>query len=141
MVNILKMELHAIYDETVFTAGLSPEDANEEIVRRVVNKTDNPHPIILMCVIITILIVLYYIYIILIKDNFSGEWYDGNSLVNVAHNKWNDTILVDNFTDGYVVGNAIYLEKGDKIHVGTLYKKSIYWLGDGSVWTRPSNII
>ncbi len=135
------MSLHAFFSEDKIETYELPEQRNEEMVRRIINKTDNPHPIVLMCVVAVVIILLYYIYIMMIKESFSGEWFDGLELINIEHNKWNDTILVNNHIRGNVRGNAIYLERGNKIQVGVLYKKSIYWVGSDTIWIIPSSVV
>lgn len=112
-------------------------DLNEQLVRRIVTKNEHPNPVIIMCYVVIILVIMYYIYVTLIKPSFSGRWYfDDKNYYKICHNKWSDTISVkmadETVMDGWVHGRAIYLDDGK---MGVLLKNEIHWNG-GELWKR-----
>ena len=117
---------------------------NEEMVRRIVNKTDHPNPIMLMIYVSVVMIIIYYVYVTMIKQCYGGEWYSNNTKIYIKHNKWNDSIILyikDSYMGedeirGHVNGNAIYVKHEDGIHMGVLKNKKIYWVGSDDVWQR-----
>lgn len=107
------------------------EDRHEELVRRIVNKTDNPNPILIIIIIIITVLMIYVMYIFGIKVSFDGDWYNNDKAMKIAHNRWIDTITIDNET-GYVSGDALYIN--DK-KMGVYKDKKIYWI-NGDIWKR-----
>ncbi len=118
----------------------TPIEINKDSVTSMVNKKVNPNPAIIVIVILLLLTISYYIYIMGIKRSLSGKWSNSEGEVQVVeHNKLNDNILVNSSIRGYVVGNAIYIENKNKIHLGVLYDNSIYW-NSGDVWKKAIKI-
>jgi hypothetical protein len=113
---------------------------NEEFVRTMIHKNDHPHPTLLIIIIIVILLLIYYLYINVIKKNFSGEWYSAiGKLIKIRHNPWNDYIYIDDIYRGYSVGNAIYLDSSTSPIMGIFNNKKIYFIGTNEIWSKPVN--
>lgn len=128
--------------ETNEYSAIPTEEMNMTNVKNIIHKNDHPHPVILCVIVIVLMIVIYYIYVAFIKVCFNGKWISNNEnrgFISLKHNKWNDSVIVDDFIKGYVKGNAIYLHVNNKISLGILYDNNIYWL-NGDVWKRPIHI-
>lgn len=117
-------------------------DYNTLNVRTMINKNDNPNSILIISIIFILILVIYYIYTSFVKLNFSGEWYDGNKILHVSHNTYTDKITIKNSRlTGTIRGNAIYLHNysiSDKVIIGTLMNKKIYWVNTTEIWQRPT---
>lgn len=131
------MDLNAITSKNEHYV-LPIKEQNERLVRVTINKTDNPHPGLLAILLVIILVLVYYLYIVMIKRNFSGIWYVGDTKTKVKHNSWNDSLYINDVLSGHVDGNALYIGigKAPKKH-GVYGDKKIYWVESGEVWKRP----
>ena len=103
-------------------------------VKDIVRRSENPHPMTMVAVIVGIIIIMVCIYTSFIKRTVSGIWIDdeGKSF-NVAHNKWKDTILVNNKHHGLLKGHVVILYLEQKMQMGIWIKNKIKWM-DGDVW-------
>lgn len=140
MSNLFVLSEKDKYENFSTESFLTPEEKNHQYVRYLVNKDNNPNPIVITVIIVVIMVMLYYIYVSLIKQCYSGAWVssDGN-IVYIVHNKWNDSILVDDLISGKANGGSICLQVRDSMYLGTFYDGSIYWV-NGGVWRRPQII-
>jgi hypothetical protein len=110
------------------------EDANRFTVSEIIRRSENPHPLMLVFIIIIIMIVAYCIYVQVIKKSASGDWLDdAEKSRNICHNMWRDTILVDGKYHGIVKGHLIIIYIKDKMRMGVWIKDRISWT-DGQVW-------
>jgi hypothetical protein len=122
--------------------GQNPIEANNNLIRQIINKTDNPHPLLLTVIVLVIMVIIYLIYVSFLKPNFSGEWYNSYRVINVKHNKYTDEIYIDGVRVGTAVGNALYIKAATcDIMYGIYTGKKIYWVGSDEVWMRPITLI
>ena len=118
-------------------------DKNEHLVRRIVREAENPHPILIVFIILITLLLIYYIYVSRIKPNHSGEWFCEDYDVNIKHNTFNDTFIAEINEiklPGIIIGNAIYLSDGDSSDsyaMGVYDKGKIHWTHTDLTWRRP----
>jgi hypothetical protein len=113
------------------------EQQNEMLVRKTIHRNDHPHPVVLITIIVIVIILIYIIYIIGVKKNITGDWYDGTA-TSLQHDVWTDIIYIDGYPVGNVSGNAVFIENIDPREppfMGVLYKKKIYW-SNGAIWTH-----
>lgn len=103
-------------------------------VKTLVRRSENPNPIILVLIIIGVMMVMGAVYIMYVKKSISGIWHDaeGNSHV-ILHNKWINTIVVDDTYNGTTAGHLVVINKNEEILTGLLVNNQIQW-GDGSSW-------
>ncbi len=122
------------------TQTIPAEEINITNVKNIIYKNDNPHPLIISALAMVLIIFIYYIYVVFIKTCFGGRWLtDGEygGAVVIRHNKWNNTVHVDDVGSGIINGAAIYLRtSGSLLYSGVLHNNNIYWIG-GAVWKRP----
>lgn len=135
----LPMQMHMVMESNeLISHPISAELINENMVRRMVQRGEHPHPMVILFIVSIIILLLYYIYAMFIKISFDGSWIVDGREVLVYHNKWNDAITINDWIHGYVKGNTIYLDFGDELRVGLLYGRSIRWIDSEVVWYRPS---
>lgn len=118
------------------------EEVNMEHVKNIIHKHDNPNPVYIAFIAILMTIALYYIYVVSLKMCFNGVWVSNDNpddVIKIKHNKWADSILVDNLAHGYIRGNSIYLKVNNGISLGVFYDDAIYWIG-GDIWKRAISI-
>ena len=140
------MDLIMVSEKNEFSSvPMSAEDINEESVRRIISKNDHPNPIYWMLYIVIMLILIYYIYVAMVKECVDGKWYStSGDVVVIKHNKWNDDLFIEmngGLLHGSMVGNAIYLKQDDGIALGVFNDKKIYWVGSDDIWTQPGYIL
>lgn len=125
--------------------GVTAKDLNEKMVRGLITENEHPHPLLLTSIILIIIMLIYFLYITMIKRDFSGEWYSDGYMATVTHCRWTDRLVIDigqDQFDGQVIGNAIYMISADSNDIlkGVYYDKKIYWtFGSGAlgnVWQR-----
>lgn len=135
---ITDKEIKKDYDE-------QDEETNIYNVKTIFEVNGYPNPIIIVCFCFIVVIVLQYLYIIFIKNNLSGSWYDieNQKMANINHSVWNNKILIKNndvVYTGYVDGGAVYVQCNSELNMGVFYDNKIFWLKDNIVWTRPKYI-
>lgn len=112
-----------------------PAYINENNVRRIIEREQNPSPLLLFVFFTILLIFMYYIYVGVIKECFNGRWYSSTGDIYVIkHNRWSDNVSVGGIK-GYVSGGGIYLFDGNIMYTGALKNNNIYWIG-GDIWRR-----
>jgi hypothetical protein len=106
-------------------------------VKHIVERSENPHPLTVVFIIIGSILVLYSFYIASIKKEMSGDWSsDENDIYSIKHNKWNDKITIRSMTgvnDGVVKGNVVVIYVGKTMKLGVWVDDNINWI-DGSRW-------
>ncbi len=121
--------------------SIPADELNLSSVRNIVNKDAHPHPVLLVIIVIMLMIMFYYLYVAYGKPCINGKWVSSSGeVLYVEHNKWNDTIQVNEDIRGYIIGNAIYLQIRGKTSLGILYDNSIYWLHGSDEWRRPISV-
>jgi hypothetical protein len=118
----------------------SVEKSNLELVKMIVQRSENPHPLIIVLIIVITIIIVYIIYVFTIKVSLSGIWLDitdinknSNIKHNIYHNTFMNTIRVDDKYDGIVNGRVVSINMGDKTKMGILVNNNISWL-DNTTW-------
>ena len=51
-------------------------------VKHIVERSENPHPLTIVLIIVGSMLIIYYIYIIVIKKSLSGDWADENNNIH-----------------------------------------------------------
>jgi hypothetical protein len=103
-------------------------------VKHIVERSENPHPAIIVLIIVGSILIIYCIYVNIIKKSISGEWADENNNIHIIyHDKWKDTIIVDSDTFGIVKGNLVVIYVGKIMKMGILLNDNIDWI-DGTSW-------
>jgi hypothetical protein len=74
----------------------------ESLVRRIVYDNSNPNPVLIAGIFAGIMIVIWFIYVMMIKPNASGEWYDDKG------NRWD--------LDHYRMGGITALVRGKLVN-------------------------
>lgn len=118
------------------TYNMPVEMLHADAVRKEITKNDHPHPSIILSIVIITLIIMYIVYTLAIKSNFSGTWYTNNMYVNINHNSFTDTIVVNNSFTGSASGSALYIKTNNGVMHGVVDNKKIYWTGNTDTWTR-----
>jgi hypothetical protein len=135
------MERQEFDEDGEIIGGELPEEVNERVVTRIVNKYSHPHPIYVVVIGLVVVFMIYVIYIIFVKNCIRGSWFNGDQPVYVYHNRLTDSVSAAvgrpgqvQIQTGYMVGNALYLDNESKR--GILYKDKIEWIGTNEVWKR-----
>lgn len=123
-----------------------PIKQNNDKVYNIINQASNPHPILIMIIVIIIML-----YIQSVKKCFNSDWYSKDADIKICHNKWADTLSITIHQGskktncmGYAVGNAIYMTvindlEGYKF-MGVFDDEKIHWL-NGDIWQKAKNSI
>jgi hypothetical protein len=123
------------------------EKKNIEYVRNLIQKHENPNPLLITYLVLLILVVVYVIYILYIKENISGIWF-GNieNLPNtfkykIKHNPFLDTLTIKwngGKSNGKLIGRTIilYNNLGNEISGVLINKNTIKWIDSNDVWNN-----
>jgi hypothetical protein len=116
------------------------EDKNLLKVRNIVKRSENPNPFTMIIIIIATLLVIYLVYMLQVKKLVGGQWNaSGSKLVYmVAHNKWKDTLVINDHLFGFVKGNLIVMYEGDDMRLGVWLDDVIEWT-NGTKWRRVTD--
>ena len=64
-----------------------------EVIERNINAVANPSPLLVAGCIFGILVLAWALYVVLVKQTMSGEWYDDNgNFWYIVHNKFTDSV-------------------------------------------------
>jgi hypothetical protein len=108
---------------------MSPEDKNLEYVKRVVRRSENPHPMSVVGVIVLASLVLCFLYKKFLKPSVGGTWIDSKQQSHeIVHDKYKDVISVDGHYYGMIKGNLIVYHTGNAMKMGV-------WIGNEIEWT------
>jgi hypothetical protein len=103
-------------------------------VKGIVRRSENPHPVTIVMIIVVSILVMYCIYIQYLKKTITGNWVDSDDKNhNIEQNKMSNTIIVDGKYSGFVKGHLIVMYMDDASKMGIWIKNKITWL-DGSAW-------
>jgi hypothetical protein len=102
-----------------------------ELNKKIELKT-NPSPVYIVCLMIGYMVVLYFIYIFIIKPDISGTWKDSDSKIyKITHNKFSDNIVIYQNckkTIGVLNGNIIIIRDGTTDNMGIYLNDRIKWI-------------
>ena len=109
-------------------------DQNLYNIRYIVRRSENPHPMTIVIVVIISLLAMCFVYRLFIKPSVSGTWVDTKNKKHIInHNKYTDEINVDGQFYGVIKGNLIVFYVDDKMKMGVWLKNEIEWT-DGDRW-------
>ena len=102
----------------------------QDIVRR----SENPHPLVIVVIIVVSILVMYCLYVNTVKKTIGGYWMnsDDDKFI-ITHNKWKDTIVVDNKYPGLVKGHLVVVHMDEKVQMGIWIDNTIKWM-NGDIW-------
>ena len=70
-------------------------DEQRDLLRKVVHKNANPDPTVVVLICLIIIMTVWLIYVMFMKPNMSGVWYDNNDRKWVLdHDKWSTGLMV-----------------------------------------------
>lgn len=131
------MDLNIIRNGEKITVPV--EDYNAELASTIIKKQENPSPILILSYVFVVVLLIYYIYVTMIKTCYNGKWYTSNNIYSIKHNKFNDVIDVfdqnGNLSQGYVCGRAIFIKIGGELNMGVMQNRNIAWT-NGEVWKK-----
>jgi hypothetical protein len=103
-------------------------------VRETVKKSENPHPFVMLSIVIVVIMVMYCIYVNVIKPHIGGKWIDDDDVSRtIVHNKWTDVVYADSKYRGVFKGNLLLMQIDDKMHMGIYINNQIRWM-NGDIW-------
>jgi hypothetical protein len=110
------------------------ENKNAYRVKKLIERTENPNPLIIVIIGFVTLIIMFVLFIQFGKKSLSGIWVDDNRNMNkIIHNKWTDSIKINKKFDGSVKGNMVTVYMDDSAKIGLWIDNNIYWT-NGSSW-------
>ena len=137
MSNLNDENLVLVQDEDI-----SASQMNIDNLKNILEMQENPHPLVILSIVIILIFIIYYIHVIFVKTCFNGDWHNKNGeLKSVYHNKWNDNIVVNGGSRGYARGNSVYILIGGKTQLGVLSGREIYWVNSDDVWRKTMCVI
>jgi hypothetical protein len=109
-------------------------------VRNVVTRSENPNPFMIIIIILVTLMLIYFVYIYQIKLLVGGQWNNSatNKSYKVVHNRWKDTLVINDNIFGFVKGNLIVIYEGSDMQMGIWLDNVVEWT-NGTNWHRVTN--
>ena len=108
-------------------------------LNRKIELKNNPNPVYIVCLLIGYIVVIYFIYIFVIKTDLSGTWKDSDGKIyKISHNKFNDNIVIyqdDKKTVGVMHGNIIILRNSKRDNIGVYLNNRIKWIHQ-KIWYK-----
>ena len=93
---------------------------------------NNPNPVYVVCLMIGYLVVIYFMYVFIIKTDISGTWKDSDgNIYKISHNKFSDNIIIFNNrkkTIGVMHGNLVIIRNESNDNMGVYLNNRIKWL-------------
>jgi hypothetical protein len=116
------------------------EEQNLLKVRNIVTRSENPNPFTMIIIIIATILVIYLVYMCQIKKSIGGQWNaSGSKLVYmIVHNKWKDTLVINQHLFGFVKGNLIVMYEDNDMLLGVWLDDIIEWT-NGTKWRRVTD--
>lgn len=106
-------------------------------VRDLVERSENPHPSVIILIVVGSILIIYCMYICMVKKSATGEWVnEDNNVFTIKHNKWTDNLVINTSigaTYGVIKGNLIVIYFGRTMKMGVWLKDNIDWV-DGTSW-------
>lgn len=123
------------------TFSIPAENRNEEAVRRIIQKTENPNPILIFIIVLGVILLMYYIYVVYVTIDLNGDWVSPEKEIKVEHNKWTNSICVhidEGEFHARLDGRAIIGTRESRGKFGVYKRGQIHWTGNDEVWKRPA---
>jgi hypothetical protein len=116
------------------------EEENLVKVRNVVTRSENPSPFTMIIIILATLLVIYFVYIYQIKRLVGGQWNNSatSQTYKVVHNRWKDTLVINDDIFGFVKGNLIVIYEGSDMRMGVWLDDVVEWT-NGTKWHRVTD--
>ena len=112
---------------------------NNNVVRDVIRRSENPHPLTIFIIVFVVVFFLYCCHIKYNKNNLSGVWENTKGKAfHVVYNRLNNKVIVyclEKQIDGIVSGDAIILNIDGATKKGICINNRIEWQ-NGDVWTK-----
>ena len=93
---------------------------------------NNPNPVYIVCLMIGYMVVIYFMYIFIIKTDISGTWKDSDgNIYKIKHNKFSDNIIIfqnHKKTIGVMHGNLVIIRNESNDNMGVYLNNRIKWL-------------
>jgi hypothetical protein len=131
------------------TVEYSPADRNLENVKNIIYQRENPNPHLAFGLIACVVVVIYFIYVLFIKQNISGIWFGSLGEMpmvvkyKITHNPFTDTLTIKvagkgTIQNGKLIGHTIYLYSNvGAEQVGVLIEhRKIVWVNSKDVWNH-----
>jgi hypothetical protein len=110
------------------------KDQNLSNIRYVVRRSENPHPMTVVIIVLITILVMYFICIQFMRPSVAGIWLDTkNRQHSISHNKYTNEINVDNQFYGNIKSNLIVFYIDNKMKMGVWLGNEIEWT-DGDKW-------
>ena len=110
------------------------QNNNIKRVKTIVTRSENPHPLTIVFIIVLTILIMYNVYINIIKKTIEERWLDYNkNLYNIVHNKWNDTIVLNKKYPGTINGHLVTIHTNKGTKIGIWIDDKIKWMND-EVW-------
>ena len=115
-------------------------DINNVInAKKMITKSENPNPLIIIVIIVAMIILFYLVYVTQIKNSLKGRWYDNNDKVYfVDHCKFKDILVVsskNSTVKGIVKDDIVLLFYKNKTKMGIYLNNCIKWT-DNTTWNK-----
>ena len=112
------------------------EDANLQKTINVVRKSENPHPLFVVAIVLLTIMVFYCLYVNSVKKSASGVWSNSeNKEFTLCHNKWTDSVVMNDRHSGLVNGNLVIVHLNETSQIGVWLNDTIKWM-NGDIWYR-----
>jgi len=121
---------------------------NNDNIQKIIEMRNNPNPVYIVCLLVGYIIVIYFLYVFLVKEDISGEWKDSDdNNYKILHNKFSDNIIIvktdKNSKDckkiiGILHGNLLILRNNNLDNIGVYLNNRIKWL-DSKLWYKIGN--
>ncbi len=112
-------------------------DKNLNMVRSLVERSENPHPSLIVLIIFGTMLIVYFYYITMVKKLITGKWSDDkDDIYTIKHDKWKDTLIISgpNYLNyGIIKCNLVVIYEGKTVKTGVWLNDIIEWV-DGSSW-------
>lgn len=121
----------------------SPADVNLENVRQILKKKTNPHPMMIVSLVLVVLAFIYLLYILLGKQLISGDWIGQSgdmTIKRIKHNPFTDNITVysggKKIASGCCSGQIVRIDTTGGKLTGMFDQGKIIWIDSGDVWSN-----
>jgi hypothetical protein len=119
---------------------LEETENKRQYLQSILNKSANPHPVIIVLIVVSLLVILWFIHYLFIKPDISGEWHSQHNNVWRLNKKFmsnNVSVKINERNQGSldVIDNLV--EYNGLIGVWN-YNNTIVFL-DGTTLTRSLN--
>jgi len=107
--------------------------------KKIITKSENPNPLIIIVIIVAMVILFYLVYVTQIKNSLEGRWYDDNDKVYfIDHCKFKDILVVSSKNSnvkGIVKDDIVILFYKNTTKLGIYLNNCIKWT-DNTTWCK-----